>query len=98
MTHSAETTRILLKILEVGTLRIRQAGWAGDARRCAVEADHLHNLPAFLMEPSAAHLGYYWEVEKPAFEWASGDVDLSMFRPLWDELQSHVSESSPAVA
>ena len=98
MTPSPEATRILLKIVELGTLRIRQLGWAGDARRCAIEADHIHNLPQLLLEPSAALLSFYWDVEKPAFEEASRDAGLAMFQPLWDELQSHVSRSSTAVA
>ena len=98
MTPSAEVTRILLEILKLGTLRIRQAGWANDARRCAIEADHLHNLPDLLLNPSPALLHYYWEVEKPAFECDSSDADLAMFRPLWDELQSHVTPSANAVA
>ena len=98
MPPPADVTRIVLKILELGTLRIRQAGWAGDAGRCAIEADHLHNLSALLLAPSSALLSYYWEVEKPAFEEVSGDAGLEMFRPLWDELQSLISPSSVAVA
>jgi len=98
MTHQAEIARILLDIIEVGMLRIRQAGWAGDARRCAVEADHLHNLPELLQAPSPSLLSFYWEVEKPGFECASDDADLAMFRPLWDELRSHVAEPSAVVA
>ena len=93
MTPSPEATRILLKIVELGTLRIRQLGWAGDARRCAIEADHIHNLPNLLRAPSAPLLSFYWGVEKPAFEGASSDADLAMFRPLWDELGS--SRSPP---
>lgn len=91
-------TRIVLEILKLGALRIRSQGWAGDARRCAIEADHLHNLPDFLLAPSTALLSYYWEVEKPAFEEASRDADLAAFRPLWDELQSCLTPSSVAVA
>ena len=98
MTPSTDTTRILLKILELATLRIRAAGWAGDARRCAIEADHIHDLPNLLMAPSASVLGFYCEVEKPAFESESRDAGRATFRPLWDELQSHLSDPSTAVA
>ena len=97
-TSEADTTRIVLEILQLGTLRIRSLGWAGNARRCAIEADHLHNLPALLLSPSPALLRYYWEAEKPAFEDASDDADLAMFRPLWDELRPHVLKSPSAVA
>jgi hypothetical protein len=53
--------------------------------------------PQGLFHSLSALLSFYWDVEKPAFEWASGDADLAMFRPLWDELQSHIAESSTAV-
>ena len=98
MTPPADTTNIVSQILQLGFLRIRQVGWQGDARRCAIEADHLHNLPQYLLAPSPALLSYYWDVEKLAFEEASRDAGLEMFRPLWDELQAHVSQSSTAVA
>jgi hypothetical protein len=98
MTPSPDATRIVLEILKLGTLRVRSLGWAGDARRCAIEADHLHNLPDFLLCPSSALLSFYWEVEKPAFEGVSRDTDLAMFRPLWEELRPHVPTSSTAVA
>ncbi len=98
MRPSTEITRILLEILKIGTLRVRQAGWAGDARRCAIEADHLHNLADLLLAYSPALLSFYWEVEKPAFEKTSSDEDLALFRPLWEELQSHISQPCSAVA
>ena len=96
MLPPTDITRIVMEILKVGTLRIRALGWAGDARRCAIEADHLHNLPDLILAPSSAHLSYYWEAEKPAFEQASSEADLAMFRPLWDELQSYLSSSAVA--
>ena len=98
ITSSVDVARIVLEILQLGTLRIRSLSWAGNARRCAIEADHLHNLPALLLSPSAALLSYYWEAEKPAFEAASDDADLTMFRPLWDELRLHIPTESTAVA
>ena len=98
MIPPTDASRIVLEILKLGTLRIRALGWAGDARRCAIEADHLHNLPDLLLTPSSALLSYYWEAEKPAFEQASSEAELARFRPLWDELQSHLQQSSTAVA
>ena len=98
VTSSVDVARIVLEILQLGTLRIRSLGWSGNARRCAIEADHLHNLPALLLSPSAALLSFYWEVEKPAFQGASDDADLALFLPLWDELRPHVPKSSTAVA
>jgi hypothetical protein len=34
-----------MQILRIGLLRIRAFGEEGLADRCAIEADHLHNLP-----------------------------------------------------
>ncbi len=77
---------ILLAITRVGILRIRALGWAGDPVRCAVEADHIHNLPALVQNYSPEQLRYYWEVERPSFASRSEGVDLSSFEPLWSEL------------
>src|SRR5207248_763300 len=40
-----EIVEIVAHILQVGLVRIRALGWQNNAGRCAVEADHLHNLP-----------------------------------------------------
>src|SRR5919108_6221424 len=94
MSCPPETAEVLLQILTVGTLRIRALGWAGDARRCAVEADHLHNLPALLRDYSDDRLRYYWEVERPAFISQSAGVNLTGFEGLWADLGRHVSAPS----
>ncbi len=43
-----EVAEILLEILQNGLLRIRMLGWSDAGHRCAIEADHLHNLPHLL--------------------------------------------------
>jgi hypothetical protein len=90
-----EIARILLEILGAASLRIRAAGWAGDASRCAVEADHIHNLPALLADYSGEGLAYYWQVEKPAFERQCGDGELAHFQPLWAELRRFAESAQP---
>jgi hypothetical protein len=77
----------LQAIITTAVLRIRAAGWGGDAQRCAVEADHIHNLPGLLTDYSTDGIRYYWEVEKPSYERAVPAADLAAFRPLWDELE-----------
>src|ERR1043166_741489 len=43
-----EIAEIVTQIISMGLLRIRASGWSGNADRCAIEADHLHNLrPCF---------------------------------------------------
>jgi hypothetical protein len=91
MSCPPETAEVLLQILMIGILRIRALGWAGFARRCAVEADHIHNLPELLRDYSDDRLRYYWEAERPAFISQSAGVNVTAFEPLWAELGRHLS-------
>jgi hypothetical protein len=81
-----EVARLLLEILYLATLRIRAAGWSERADRCAVEADHVHNLPGLIADFHADRLRYYWEVEKPSFEQQSSGEDVAAFASLWADL------------
>jgi hypothetical protein len=98
MTCPDSIARILLAIIRTAALRVRTLGWSGDARRCAVEADHIHNLPDLLIDYSAEGLRYYWEVEKPSYERASSPSELAAFRSLWDELEQVLECSRAAEA
>jgi hypothetical protein len=57
--ESANWLPLLFEIIKVGVPRIRCSGWAGDAERCADEADHIHNLPDAVSSPSKEKLQYY---------------------------------------
>lgn len=85
-----EIAAILLDILSMAALRIRALGGAGNARRCAIEADHIHNLPALLQDYSPELLRYYWEAERPGFISQSTPADLAGFQPLWAQLAIHI--------
>src|SRR5262245_29351674 len=89
--------RILVEIIQIALLRSRAAGWSGDARRCAVEADHVHNLPRLLLDYSPELLRYYWEVSKPGYEQETGAPDPG-FQPLWDALERQLGCCQPAEA
>ena len=52
----SEIAELVLEILKIGVLRIRAAAWSGDSARCAIEADHIHNLPDLLRDYSAQAL------------------------------------------
>ena len=67
MTCPPDIAAVLLQILRAGVLNARAAGWAGDARRSAAEADHVHNLPDVLADYSPDRLAHYRDVEIPAF-------------------------------
>jgi hypothetical protein len=67
MPCSPEVSKIILSLLETGLLRIRSLGSSGRAEDCAIEADHIHNLPDLLANFSRERLLYYWEIERPAY-------------------------------
>jgi hypothetical protein len=85
-----EVAEVLLEILRVGLLRIRAAGWSKNSSRCAIEADHLHNVPGLLDTYSLERLKYYWEAEKPSFERQLSPGDLA-FQSAWGRLESILS-------
>ena len=80
-----EIAEIVCEILRTGLLRIR----ALDSDRCALEADHLHNLPGLLANYKAELLDYYWRVERPSFAERSTPEDIQGFEPLWQALAKH---------
>jgi hypothetical protein len=82
--------RVVLELLHVAAVHIRSAAWAGDAQRCAVAAEHMHNLPHLLSNYSVDKLRYYWEGERTWFIRDSEESDLMWYRPYWDELSQHL--------
>lgn len=89
MTCPSDLSFVLLEIIKAGVLRSRASGWAGDARRSAIEMDHIHNLPDLLIDFTEPKLKYYWEVERPAFVEQLVPKDLGMFKSLWERLAAH---------
>lgn len=96
MTCPPEVARVILQILQVAVLRIRASGWRGDGSRCAADADHVHNLPALLIDYSDELLRLYWQVERPLFMKRCPPADLEGYEPLWAELAELVSARSNA--
>src|SRR5262245_13802322 len=80
-----EIAKVITEMIQVGLLRIRAFGWRGDAAHCAIEADHIHNLPALLRDFSEDALRYYWDVERAAY---LRHGPASAFEPLWQRLES----------
>ena len=67
MNCPAEIEHALLEILRVGILQVRSSGWDGDAQRCVIESDHIHNLPHVLDQFSFEALRYYYDVERRVY-------------------------------
>jgi hypothetical protein len=86
-----ELASILAQILQYGLVRIRAYGWEKDADRCALEADHLHNLPMLLSDFKAEMLDYYWNVERPCYLEKANPESATPYQPLWDELATHLT-------
>ncbi|MBV8128821.1 MAG: hypothetical protein JO114_14330 [Planctomycetaceae bacterium] len=63
----AEIATILLCILQTGLMRIRTLAWQGRAELCAIESDHIHNIPNLIMNYSPEKLFYYWDIERPEY-------------------------------
>lgn len=62
-----ERQRAYLRILYLGLLAIRDAGSEGKAKLCAIEADHLHNLPSLVYEPNLTRHHYYISPERKGY-------------------------------
>ena len=92
MSCPAEIAEIIAEIIQTGLLRIRSLGWSGDAGRCAIEADHIHNLPGLLTNYSPDLLKYYWEVERPSYL-GQTPSDVACYERLWSRLSPHAERA-----
>jgi hypothetical protein len=81
---------LITQILGWGILRIRVLGWDGQADACAVEADHLHNLPSLLRDFSPALLAFYLRTSREAYLAQLSEPPLE-YRPLWKELEDELA-------
>ena len=94
MSCPPEIAEVVLKVLETGLLRIRSLAWAGQLDLCAVEADHLHNLPDLLSDFSREKLSYYWDVERTSYTARIPESEHAGWEPLWRELRPLAEDSA----
>lgn len=92
---------LVLEIFQTAILRIRGLGWSdANASLCALEADHVHNLPGLLKQYSPELLKYYWDVERPSFisQSEAARHNVQGFEPLWESLRGLVEDhTEPAL-
>jgi len=88
MTCPPAVATILLDVLTKGLLRVRAAAGAGETAHAAVEADHLHNIPALLQQYSPELLRYYWEIERPDYAARISAAARAEWEPLWSALRA----------
>jgi hypothetical protein len=95
--------QIYLTILKIGLVSIREAGAAGDSKRCEYEAEHLHNIPSLIGETNGDRHLYYFNQERNRFVEAvrahaksTKDqnllVNLSLYVPHWDRLINEIGD------
>jgi len=82
-----DVAEVLAEIIYWALVRIRGYGFAGDARRCAHEADHAHNLPALIYDYSPDLLLYYFSLK---------EISLESAQKLYFKLDSSVKQSASA--
>jgi hypothetical protein len=90
LSREEEIRDILLKILRTGILSARAAGWSNRADRCAIEADHVHNLPNLIRDLQLDLLIYYFEIERPDYIKQGGD--RKQFESEWQRLGEIIDE------
>jgi hypothetical protein len=59
---------------------------------CAIEANHVHNLPRLLVDYDSKYLQYYWNVERIQFirESKEAGQSLQWFEEPWEELKQYI--------
>ena len=90
MSREEEIRDLLLKILRIGILDIRAAGWSNRAGQCAIQADHIHNLPDLVRDPQLEQMVYYFEIARPSYIKHIGDS--SSFEAEWRRLGEIIEE------
>jgi hypothetical protein len=90
-----EVAQAVLEIIQNAILSIRVAGWRPDGDYCALEANHIHNLPGLILKFSEHKLKYYLDVERNSYidrlKEMSGNPEA--FHPQWQRLERFLQPS-----
>ena len=87
-----ERGAIYVQILHHGLLRIRDSAALGHLQYCAVESEHLHNIPSLIAETNEKRHLYYFCQERTHYlehvdQTLPGlDFTLSRYTELWARL------------
>lgn len=87
-----ERDAIYVQILHHGLLRIRDSAALGHLQYCAVESEHLHNIPSLIGETNEERHSYYFCQERAHYLEAVDrslpglDFTLSRYSELWTRL------------
>jgi hypothetical protein len=83
-----DIAEVILEMVGHGIVRIRLFGGVNDAKKCFVEADHVHNLPALVAGYHPDLLRFYWNTERPLFMRQVPDDERRDWEPLWHRLET----------
>src|SRR4051812_44019877 len=90
MTCPPRLAPIIVELIRIGLLRVRSLAWSGNQIRCAIEADHIHNLPRLLTDFSIDQLEAYWEKDRPTYRVRVTPDELNAWEDLWSAMRAHV--------
>ena len=62
-----EVATAALEIIQKAILSIRFAAYQKDPNYCAIEADHIHNLPGIILSYRKVNLEYYLNIERESY-------------------------------
>lgn len=87
-----EVSEAALQIIQKAVLSIRFAAYQHDADYCALEADHIHNLPGLILNYRRDNLKYYLDIERPCYvervKEVSGNAEA--YQAQWQRLEQFV--------
>jgi hypothetical protein len=91
----AEVAGPVLRILSEAIKIIRIASRNNESKYCAIDANHIHNLPGLLRCYSRGSLEYYLDAERTSYIHELGELgrfqDMAeQFRPMWVELERYL--------
>jgi hypothetical protein len=87
-----ERDQIYVQILHFGLLRLRDAACGGHVQYCAIEAEHLHNIPSLIDESNELRHQSYFEKERSYYlervdrSIPGVDFTLRRYEELWQQL------------
>jgi hypothetical protein len=92
-----EVAEAVLNIMENAVLSIRLAGHGKNPEYCAVEANHIHNLPGLILRYRKEKLEYYLDAEVPGYverlkQWT--DTSPNAFEEQWRKLTEFLRTSA----
>jgi len=93
-----EIAEAIFSILQYGLIRVRSFAWQGLAELCALEADHIHNLPGLLADYTPQKLYYYWNAERPDYVRKVGVDQAVGFEELWQYLGDRIEHEHTATS